>query len=167
MKRWQFNILFVGLWAVSGCDNGQQLNPAADVRAAPGFAIEDTQGKMHELSDYKGQVLVVNFWATWCAPCVKEMPSLQRAWEALRDEGIQVLAINMGEDKQAIDRFTDRYPVDFPVLLDTGLEVANEWSVMGLPTTYVVNPAGEIAYQITGEREWDAPELLEEIRAVR
>lgn len=95
------------------------------------------------------------------------MPSLQRAWEQLRDEDIQVLAVNMGEDKQAIDRFTDRYPVDFPVLLDKDVKVADAWSVMGLPTTYVVNPAGEIVLQAVGERVWDDPDLLEEIRGVR
>jgi thiol-disulfide isomerase/thioredoxin len=125
------------------------------------------QGITHSLADYQDKVLVVNFWATWCPPCVKEMPSLQRAWEQLQGEDIAVLAINMGEQKEAVKRFIQQYPIDLPILLDKDFDMADAWSVSGLPTTYVVNPDGEIVFQAIGEREWDDPDLLEEIRGLR
>lgn len=149
------------------CSAGQEeLERLSETRAAPNFTIEDMQSVTHSLADYQGKVLVVNFWATWCPPCVKEMPSLQRAWEQLRGEDIAVLAVNMGEQKQAIEDFIQKYPVELPILLDKDLEVADAWLVSGLPTTYVVNPDGDIVFQVIGEREWDDPDLLEEIRGL-
>jgi peroxiredoxin len=169
-SRQVIKALLVGLLWVSlaACSAGQEeLERLSETRAAPDFTIEDMQGNTHSLADYRGKVLVVNFWATWCPPCVKEMPSLQRAREKLRNEDIAVLAINMGEQQQAIEDFIQKYPVDLPILLDKDVNVADAWSVKGLPTTYVVNPDGEIVYQVIGEREWDDPDLLEEIRGLQ
>jgi peroxiredoxin len=163
-------VLLIGLFclfAAIACGADQELDRPPETRIAPDFAIEDMQGKIHSLANYRGKVMIVNFWATWCPPCVKEMPSLQRAWEQLRGENIAVLAINMGETKQAIERFTQRYPVDLPILLDKDVDVADAWSVKGLPTTYVVDPNGQIVFQVIGEREWDDPKLLEEIRELQ
>lgn len=154
------------LLAAIACSPGQELDRLSETRVAPDFTIEDTQGVTHSLADYRGQVLVVNFWATWCPPCVKEMPSLQRAWEELRKEDIAVLAINMGEQKQAIEDFIQKYPVELPILLDKDFDMADAWSVTGLPTTYVVDSEGQIVFQVIGEREWDDPDLLEEIRGL-
>jgi peroxiredoxin len=161
-----FTWLFCMLAAIA-CSAGQELDQLSETRVAPNFALEDMQGITHSLADYQDKVLVVNFWATWCPPCVKEMPSLQRAWEQLQGEDIAVLAINMGEQKEAVKRFIQQYPIDLPILLDKDFDMADAWSVSGLPTTYVVNPDGEIVFQAIGEREWDDPDLLEEIRGLR
>lgn len=155
------------LLLTAACNAGQELDRLSETRAAPDFTIEDLQGVTHSLSDYKGKVLVINFWATWCPPCVKEMPSLQQAWEQLRGEDIAVLAINMGEQKQAIEGFIQKYPVELPILLDKEFDMADAWSVTGLPTTYVVDPEGQIVSQVIGERQWDDPDLLEEIRGLQ
>ena len=134
---------------------------------APEFKLEDQDGNFLKMSDYKGKVVVVNFWATWCPPCRKEMPSMQRAWEILQKEDIMMLAINVGEDSDQIFSFTAEYPVEFPLIMDSDSSVVKQWKVRGLPTTYIVNPAGQIVYQAIGDREWDAEEILKQIRKLK
>ena len=129
--------------------------------------LVDVDGKRHRLSDYRGRVVIVNFWATWCPPCRAEMPSMQRAWEQIRDEGIVMLGIDVGEDEDTIFQFTANYPVDFPLLMDLDASVTGAWPVRGMPTTFVVDPEGRIAYRAIGAREWDEPEILEALRALK
>ena len=133
---------------------------------APEFALEDLDGVTHRLADYRGRVVIVNFWATWCPPCREEMPSMQRAWEKLESEGIVMLAVNGGEDEDTVFQFTANYPVEFPLLLDRDSKVTGEWPVRGLPTTFVVDPRGRLVYRAIGGREWDDPELLALVRAL-
>ena len=92
---------------------------------------------------------------------------MQRAWEQLQGEGILMLGINVGEDEDTIFPFTADYPVDFPLLLDRESAVTGQWPVRGLPTTFVVDPAGRIVYRAIGSREWDDPALLALVRALR
>lgn len=92
---------------------------------------------------------------------------MQRAWEQLREEGMLMIGINVGEDEDTIFQFTADYPVDFPLLMDSDSAVTGRWPVRGLPTTYVVDPAGRLVYQAIGSREWDDPALLELVRALR
>jgi peroxiredoxin len=134
---------------------------------APEFNLEDQDGNFLKMSDYKGKVVIVNFWATWCPPCRKEMPSMQRAWEVLQKEDIVMLAINVGEDSDQIFSFTAEYPVEFPLIMDKDSSVVRQWKVRGLPTTYIVNPAGQIVYQAIGDREWDSEEIMNQIRKLK
>lgn len=134
---------------------------------APDFALLDTEGRTHRLSDYRGKPVIINFWTTWCPPCREEIPSMNRAWHILEKEGIAMLAINMGEDEDTIFIFTADYPADFPILMDQSGEVIEEWPVKGLPTTYVIAPDGTIAYRAIGSREWDDGQLLDRIRALK
>lgn len=85
---------------------------------APAFEYPDLNDKIHKLADYKGKTLVINFWATWCPPCRKEMPSMNRAWKHLKAEGVQMLAINVGEDEANVHVYQNEHPIDFPILLD-------------------------------------------------
>ncbi len=128
---------------------------------APGFTLEDMDGNTHRMADYAGRVMVVNFWATWCPPCREEMPSMNRAWKKLKQHGIAMLGINVGEDVDTIFTFTGDYPVNFPILLDRDSSVIQAWPVRGLPTTFVVDKQGRIVYRVIGGREWDAPELVD------
>ena len=133
---------------------------------APSLELFDLDGKLHRLSDYRGHTVVINFWATWCPPCRAEIPAMNRAWEALRDEGVVMLAVNAGESPKRVRRFLEELPIDFTVLLDEGGKGVREWPVPGLPTTYVIDPAGRFHYRALGQREWDSAELLEQIRAL-
>src|SRR5690606_1048350 len=104
-------------------------------------------GRSHQLSDYRGKVVVLNFWATWCPPCREEMPAMERLHQLVGDEAIAVVAINVGEDEDTIFRFTGDYPVTFPLLMDQGGKIVEEYPVIGLPTTYIIDPAGIIRHR--------------------
>ena len=147
--------------------NIHTLTKVAGNPDAPDFNLEDQDGNFLKMSDFKGKVVIVNFWATWCPPCRKEMPSMQRAWEKLKQEGIVMLAINVGEDSDQIFAFTAEYPVEFPLLMDRDSSVVRQWKVRGLPTTYIINPAGKIVYQAIGDREWDSDEIMNQIRRLK
>lgn len=145
----------------------QTLTKVAGNPDAPDFNLEDQDGNFVKMSDLKGKVVIVNFWATWCPPCRKEMPSMQRAWEILKNEDIMMLAINVGEDSDQIFAFTAEYPVEFPLIMDTDSSVVRQWKVRGLPTTFIVNPAGKIVYQAIGDRDWDSAEILQQITKLK
>lgn len=146
---------------------GKGLTRLPDAPQASDFVLNDLDGNRHRLSDYRGRVVIVNFWATWCPPCRAEMPSMQRAWEKLEAEGVLMLGIDVGEDEDTIFQFTADYPVEFPLLMDIDSSVINRWPVVGLPTTFVLDPEGRIIYRAIGGREWDDPELLALVRALK
>ena len=128
------------------------------------FSLKDMDGQTHKLSDYKGKTLIINFWASWCPPCRKEMPSMERAWQKVKKDNIVMLAINVGEDEDTVFTFLGDYPVTFTILLDTTGKVTEHWPIKGLPTTYVVSPEGKLVYQAIGGREWDDDNILELIK---
>ncbi|MEJ2620524.1 MAG: TlpA disulfide reductase family protein, partial [Candidatus Thiodiazotropha sp.] len=137
-----------------------RLSPVAPIPALP-FRLTDPQGDYHRLRDYRGRVVLVNFWASWCAPCRAELPSMNRAWEALKSTGMAMLAINLGEDREAVSAFLQDYPIDFEVLMDERGQISQRWMVKALPTTLVLNKRGQIIYQVVGERKWDEPAMIE------
>ncbi len=145
----------------------QSLHEVKDKPLASDFVLKDIDGKEYRLSQYRGTVVLVNFWTTWCPPCRDEMPSMERAYEKLKKSGIIILAINIGEDEDAIFKFTADYPVSFPLLMDQDSSVIKQWPVTGLPTTYVVDPKGHIVYRAIGSREWDDEALLQKLEALR
>lgn len=134
---------------------------------APAFELLGADGTTHSLAAMQGKPVIVNFWATWCPPCRAEMPSMQRAWEQLKDDGVLLVAINVGESKEEIDAFLADVPVSFPLPMDETMGVSQAWPMKGLPTTFVVDPEGRLVYRAQGEREWDDPKLLDLVRALR
>jgi peroxiredoxin len=145
----------------------QTLTLSANPLPAPTFTLSDLDGNSHHLADYAGKPVIINFWATWCPPCREEMPSMQRGWEAVREEGIAMLAINVGEDEDKVFAFLANYALDFPILFDHDSSVLKAWPVKGLPTTLVLDPQGRIVYRAVGGREWDDPALLDKVRALQ
>ncbi len=131
------------------------------------FALKDIDGKLHRLSDYRGKVIVLNFWATWCPPCREEMPSMERARKKLLKDDVVILAVNVGEDEDTIFNFTGDYPVEFPLLMDSKGEVIKNYPVMALPTTYIISPDGIVTHRTLGGREWDNDQILNELRAMQ
>jgi thiol-disulfide isomerase/thioredoxin len=162
--------IFVAVLLVSSLAavaEGPLLTPMPDQPAAPGFVLSAPDGSRHSLEDMRGKPVIVNFWATWCPPCRAEMPSMQRAWEQVKDDGILMVAVNVGEDAATISQFTSEVPVDFPLPMDLDSKVAQQWPMRGLPTTFVVDPEGRLVYKAQGERDWDDPALLDLVRALR
>lgn len=137
-------------------------------RPAPALKLKGVDGASHDLSRLKGRVVLVNFWATWCPPCRREMPSMERLSQALKGEAFSVLAVDVGEDGDTIEAFIsqlDTMPT-FPILLDTRSDVMQAWKVAGLPTTFLVDRQGRIVASAIGGREFDHPEMVEMIRGL-
>ena len=157
------------LWFVAsmaqGADKAAQTLTALDRPIpAPDFTLKGEDGKTYRLADYRGKVVVLNFWATWCPPCRYEMPSMERAHQKVRGENIVLLAVNVGENADQIFEFTGRYPVTFPLPLDLDGTVSRKYPVIGLPTTFVIDPRGMVTHRAIGGREWDDEQLLVELR---
>jgi peroxiredoxin len=168
LRVWLTLCLFgAGATAFAQQQAPQTVPALAEPFSAPEFTLEGEDGKTYGLSDFRGQVLVVNFWATWCPPCREEMPAMERAWEQVRDEGIVILGINVGEDADTIFEFTGQYPVSFPLPMDRDSLVIQRYRVRGLPTTYIIDPRGMVTHRAVGSREWDDPALLDALRAMR
>jgi len=153
--------------AVVNAEESPLLTPMPEQPAAPSFDLAGPGGERYNLEDMRGKPIIVNFWATWCPPCRAEMPSLQRAWEQVKDEDILVVAINVGEDADTIGQFTEQVKMEFPLPMDLDSKVTQRWPMNGLPTTFVVDPEGRLVYRAQGEREWDDPALLDLVRALK
>jgi peroxiredoxin len=161
--------LLGALWGLPGLT---QTDPGALVALpepldVPDFTLTDTQRRVHRLSAYRGRVVLINFWATWCAPCRQEMPAMQRAWEQVRDRDVLVLAVNIQDHPEPVERFIETVPVQFPVLLGGDEAMMREWSVQVLPTSLVIDPQGRARYRVVGAYHWDRPDALEALLALR
>ncbi len=131
----------------------QQLKPWSG-GVTPPLALQDVDGRMHRLEDYRGKVVLVNFWATWCEPCREEMPSMNKLRAALAGQPFEVLAVNLAESEPRIRRFMEQLPLDFPVLMDRDSAVAKSWRARVLPISFLVGPDGKIRYSVVGEVDW-------------
>ena len=120
----------------------------------PPFELEDLQGRTHRLADYKGKVVLVNFWATWCEPCRAEMPSMDRLRASLKGRPFEVLAINLAEPLSRIEKFTAAVPVKFPLLRDRDGSVGKSWRARLLPASFLIGRDGRIRYVAYGELDW-------------
>ena len=135
---------------------------------APDFSLVDIDGKKRRLSDLRGKVVLVNFWATWCPPCRREMPSIERLSHVLKGENFAILAVNVAENVDEVFSFTGTLePVPtFPIVFDRDSSVLKAWPVRGLPTTFIVDKQGRIAYRAVGGREFDDPAILAQLRTL-
>ena len=155
-------LLLVGLSAQA------QIQPSSDGNkpdVVPLFELEDVAGNTVTLESHRGKVVMINFWATWCPPCVEEMPAMDNLKSAFADKPFEILAINMAEDRASIMDFLDRtgFELGFPLLLDPGGVVADAYSVRGLPATMMVDKSGKFVFGGVGPRQWDSPEVMAEI----
>ena len=132
--------------------------------ATPPLALRDVHGKEHRLADYRGKVLVINFWATWCEPCREEMPSMQRLQDKLAGKPFAILAVDYGEGVPRVKEFLQKVSVRFPLLLDRDTSAAAAWKVKVLPTTLVLDARHQIRYSVVGDLEWDSPKVEGMIR---
>jgi len=132
------------------------------------FELQNMDEEKIKLSDYLGKVVMINFWATWCPPCIREMPSMERLYRKLEGENFTVLAVNQMENEDDVFAFTGQLEIDptFPILFDKESGVSRAYRVRGLPTTYLVDKKGYIRYRAVGGRLFDHEEVMKTIKGL-
>ncbi|MFB1488155.1 MULTISPECIES: TlpA family protein disulfide reductase [unclassified Thiocapsa] len=165
-------LLCIGTVGAVGTGSAADLPPLShrltvieDPAPAPPLRLEDIDGVEHDLADLKGRLVLVNFWATWCPPCRREMPSMERLYQQFNARGLSVLAVDVGEDMDTVFAFTgqlDPAPT-FPLLLDIDSRAAQDWNVKGLPTSFVVDPEGRVIIRAVGGTEFDDAAAVEQL----
>jgi peroxiredoxin len=135
--------------------------------AAPNFSLPGLDGEMISLDDYKGKVVFLNIWATWCPPCVQEMPSMEKLYQELKGEEFEILAVSIdasgGKD---VIPFMKKYGLSFPALLDTKGSIKSLYQTTGVPESFIIDKDGIIAEKIIGPREWASPDAVRSIRTL-
>lgn len=139
-------------------------SPAFSGEKTTDFTLPDINGKKVSFSEFKGMVVVLNFWATWCGPCRAEMPSLNNLYNEYKDKGFVVLAVSVDTSEKPVKSFAREHKLAFPILMDKDKAVSfDEYAVLGLPTTFLIDKNGVVIEKIMGEREWDSPQMKEKI----
>ena len=143
-----------------------ELAAVPDTPPAPTLDLADATGMRHSLSGQHGRVVLVNFWASWCPPCLQEMPSLQRLADAMADKPLTIFAVNVGESPGRAKEALRRLGYKGPVLLDADQQAFGTWGVTVLPTSFVIDREGRVRFRVVGALEWDAAEVQETIGAL-
>lgn len=149
--------VFMLFWMTDQTSPADGANPVNQIVAqhqgqtAPNFTLPVLSGEAVALSDYEGQVVLINLWATWCPPCKAEMPTLNAFYESHREQGFVVLAVNNKEDAATVNAYIQEKGFTFPVLLDTQAEMLDLYQVQGLPTTFIIDRSGQIQHVQIGE----------------
>ena len=128
--------------------------------------LKDIDGNAVVRTSFAGQVTVINFWATWCPPCIEEIPSLNRLQALMQGRPFELISINYAQDKNTVVDFLQRIDVDFPVLLDPDGDYAKSWNVISFPSTFVIDKQGVIRYGVNAAIAWDSPELIDKLEAL-
>ena len=125
---------------------------------APGFTLEDLSGKRINLKELRGKVVFLNFWATWCIPCRQEMPTMEKLHREFKGQGLEVVAINIKENKKEVRKFFDELGLTFTALLDKDGKVSEEYGAWSIPLSYFINRKREFVGKVIGSREWHSEE---------
>lgn len=129
----------------------------------PEIRLLDMQGQQQSLLDYRGNIVLVQFWATYCTPCRTEMPTMNRLLDKMRGKAFRIVTVNMAEPKDQVRRFLDEVPVKFPVLLDENDATLGRWKVFAAPANFILDKDGEIIYTLYGAIEWDNEEMVKRL----
>ncbi len=136
-------------------------------RPAPDFTLSRLNDEMTRLSDYRGKVVFLNIWATWCAPCREEMPAMEKLYQELKEEAFEILAVSIDvSGAKAVAPFMQEYKLSFPALLDPKGIVKRLYSLTGIPETYIIDKNGIIVSKIIGPRDWAGPEAIRFFRSL-
>lgn len=154
-------VLFLLLFAVAG--SGLYLLLRRDLTSgpklgslAPEFTLRDGKQQEVPLASLRGKAVLLNFWATWCGPCQEEMPSLEALYQRYKDKGFVVLGVSLDDEGwPAIEEFTKRIPISFPILLDAQQAISDLYQVYRIPETYLIDPSGKIVDKFVGPQDYD------------
>ena len=157
-------LLAVAVPAVSGADS--VLKARTTHRTPPPLVLLDLEGKRHSLEEYRGKVVVVNFFGTWCPPCLQEMPSLLVLTAALKNQPFAVLAVDIGDSPASLRQMFGEQKEAFTILLDSTGTVARNWGALAFPTSFVLDTEYHIRYSAEGPVEWDDFNVAKQIVAL-
>lgn len=154
-RKWIQSVILAVVVLIGGYTIGSSLFAKEEIpkegSTAPHFSLAGLDGKKHALSDYEGKVVMINFWGTWCEPCTREMPAIQRQYDKWKDKGFVVLGLNLDESKVTVQSFVRQYNLTFPILFDKELRMRDKYRVANYPTTYFVDANGTIRKINVGE----------------
>jgi len=136
------------------------------ITATNGFTLPDIEGETRSLADFRGKVVLVNFWASWCMPCVQEMPELTELRQHLAAQPFEILAVNVGEHENRVKHFAKRTKLNLPVLMDSSSTVFNEWKIEIMPTSFLIDASGRVRYRARGNPGWDNEKTLSVIESL-
>lgn len=169
MKRRQFiQSLGLGLISPTLLAEPKKKRPSLELMdkkpPIPDFNLVDFEGKEHRPDLYKGKVLLINFWATWCPPCLAEMDSMARLYEIYKNEPFHILAIAMSQSAEQLKSYSAKHPHPFPLLPDPDGKASEAFGVTGLPTSYLTNPNGWLIFRAQGGRQWDSERMQRAVK---
>ena len=150
-------IVILGAYAIGSSVFGSDGKPGVGDRV-PDFELLGMDGKVHTFAEYKDKVMVINFWGTWCEPCVDEMPALQKQWEKWKEQGVVFIGVNVGEDQMTVNQFVRGVGVDFPIMYDKGRKVTGDFGIAPMPSTFFVSRDGKISEKFEGQLNLDTLE---------
>lgn len=139
---------------------------ARDPALAPILNARDLSGTSRSLADYRGKVVLLNFWASWCPPCLREMPSMERLRVKMAGRPLEIVALASAEGPNDVKAFLSKMKLGFPILLDTDGSNTKRWKVFALPTSFLLDAKGRVRYVLTGPTEWDEGEALKIIESM-
>ena len=159
MIHTMFFVILSLLWYPLTAGSGELLRLAGAPQYE--FTLQDLQGRQRSLEEFRGKVVLVNFWASWCRPCIEEVPGIRRLIEALADVPFTVIGVNVGEAERRVQATVERFDMEFPILLDKDSTLFESSGATVLPTAFVLDVTGRVRYLGRGPIEWDRVELIE------
>lgn len=134
------------------------MSPVTPIKAASDFTLNTPEDIPLSLSEFKGKFVLVNFWANWCSPCIKELPDMQNLYEHIDKSKFEIIGIHAGAYNDQAAEFIQHFGITFPIVSDPDTSLKG-WDVPALPTSYLINPQGELVYQAIGPRSWDVEQM--------
>ncbi len=140
---------------------------AATGQQAPDFELPMLNGEVVHLDDYKGKVVLLNIWATWCSPCREEMPSMEKLYQELKDQAFEILAVSIdSQGDGAVASFVKRHNLTFPILLDRKGQTGRLYNTTGVPETFIIDKNGAIVTKVIGYRNWSSPNVVQTLKGL-
>jgi len=155
----------MGLVLLFASPSYRQGEPSLAGSKAPEFAFQ-LEGRSAKLADLRGRVVVLNFWATWCPPCVEELPSLERLHQQMAARGVVVLGVSVDEDADAYEKFLREWKITFPTYRDPSKKIAIAYETFMYPETYIIGADGRVARKIIGAQRWDGAEMMQYLEQI-
>lgn len=141
-----------------------KFKPVVPGSPAPDFSLKNLKGEQVRLSDYRGQVVLLNIWATWCTPCIEELPSMEKLYQELKDKGFTILAVSIDKKENPVKRFVKKLNLTFPILLDPKNRITRLYRTTGVPETFIIDKKGVIREKVIGARNWFTQQTVDEFK---